>query len=129
MGAGYWVDMKGVLFILAIIMYLILYGGYIYTEMTIPYSRTALKIWNYSCIGGLTLSMLLLYLSGIHTFLLQQLFIISFIILLVTFTIIILVNLLILSNPYYILSIFYGSNFVFTIMILISGLRHGVFKD
>lgn len=110
-------------------MYLILYGGYLYTEMTIPYPRTALKVWNYSCIGSLTFAMIMLYLSGIDTFIQQQLFIICFIILLVTFTTIILVNLFIVSNPYYILSIFYGSNFVFTVMVLISGLRHGIFKD
>lgn len=121
--------MKSVLFMLVMILYIILYGGYLYTEITVPYSRTALKVWNYSCIGGLTFSMLVLYLTGIETFIQQQLFIICFIILLVTFTIIILVNLLIVSNPYYILSIFYGSNFVFTVMVLISGLKHGTFKD
>lgn len=110
-------------------MYLLLYGGYIFTEMTIPYSRTALKVWNYSCIGGLTFAMLIFYLSGIDSFIQQQFFIICFIILLVTFTIIILVNLMIVEDPYYILGIFYGANFVFTIMVLISGIRHAIFKN
>lgn len=120
--------MRAILFIGAIIIYLIFYGLYLWNLLTIPMTLEKQKIWNYSCIGGLVLSMLVLYLRGINTFILQQFFVIAFIILLVTFIIIILVNLLIISNPFYILGLFYASNFLFAVMVLLAGIRHGIFK-
>lgn len=121
--------MKAILFILCLISYSVGYGVYLWFLATVPMSDNVIKVWNYSLIGGLTLSMLILYLSGINTFMLQQFFIISFIILLVTFTVVILVNLLIVRNPYYILGIFIGANILFSLMVLIAGLRHGVFNQ
>lgn len=121
--------MKATIFIFFILLYLLSYGWYIWDIYSIPMCDNIIKIWNYTNIGGLTFAMLMLYLTGIDTFILQQFFIIAFIILLVTFTIIILVNLLIVSNPYYILGIFYGANFIFAVMVLISGIKHGIFKE
>lgn len=121
--------MKTVLFLATLVLYLLVYGAYLYVDSAIPFPHWGLKVWNYSCIGGLTLSMLILYLTGVETFIQQQLFVIAFIILLVTFTVIILVNLLIIGNPYYVLGVFYGANFVFTSMVLIAGVRHGIFKE
>ena len=121
--------MKTIIFVSIIMAFLVLYGCYLWDLKTVTMGLEEQKIRNYSAIGVLTLSMLLFYVSGLDTDMLKQFFIIAFIILLVTFIVIVLVQLYVISNPYYVLGVFYGANFVFAAIILIVGVRHDAFKD
>ncbi len=110
----------------ALLAFLISYNLYLYKMATEVCDMRIMKLWNYYSIGGLLLVVFFVKPKGDleRTFLLVSKFCI-----LITLLTILLTNHAIIKNPYYSLwAINLGTAFV-TLMIIISGGRHGYFKN
>lgn len=121
--------MKTAVAIIILLVYCISHGVYLYHVKYIPCTTTAYKLWNIYDIGGLFLAICCLQWLGIETYLEQQILTISQLLIIFTFVEIILYYNFITDNPYYLMSVIYGSTFVTSLAILISGGRHGAFKN
>lgn len=87
-----------------------------------------LKLWNYYSLGGLLLAIFISEKNK-KSFLQQQFTDISWIVVFITITVILLVNHGLLHNPYYILGFIDSGTLLASIMIFISCIRHGYFSN
>lgn len=113
---------------MCLLMFLISYNIYLYKEATIHMDSRILKLWNYYSLLFLLIG---IFISErfMNNFYQKQFTIISWIILFVTITVIILTNHGYIQNPYYMLGIIDLGTLLVTGIILISGGRHGAFKN
>lgn len=111
---------------LSLVAFLISYNLYLYKIATEVCDMRIMKLWNYYSIGGLLCVVFFVNPKGDleRTFLL-----VSKLCILITLLTILLTNHAVIKNPYYPLwMINLGTAFV-TFMMIISGGRHGLFKD
>lgn len=119
--------MKKIVVTLALIVYLIAYNVYVYLMYTEPIKLSTGKLMNYYPI--LFLSSVVFYVkTNKYEYYTKNVLSICKFVLISTFAIIILTNHLLIKNPYTQLHLLDGSTFLFTLFVLISGLRHGYFK-
>lgn len=85
-------------------------------------------LYNYITLGMLAFSYSDLK-SGLHDGLHTQFNTLCFLSLFVNFILIILIHLTVLKNPIPVLVSFNGGTLLATLMVLIAGIRHGLFKD
>lgn len=118
--------MKAKIYLSILILYLISYTSYVYCLASYKCDLDKMKVWNYTSIGSLLLTTFIF--EELQSFYVRQLLIISKVTILVTFIVIILTSLQIVSDPYKTLFIFYGTNIVISTMAL-NLTRFGYFKD
>lgn len=121
--------MRTIITAFVLLIYVILFNLYLYelTLGTLSYRRTKLLYYY------ITLGMLLFFLIdnkiGIRSFLHEQFNILCIISVIFNYIIAILCYHKILYNPMTVFVSFNGGILIATIMVLISGGRHGIFKD
>ncbi len=114
---------------LVLLCFLVSYNLYLYKLATAVCDMHIMKLWSYYSIGGLMLGCFVSEWLEVDSYF-QFLFInVCKLVFLVTVSVIILTHHRILINPYYGLSIIDFGTAIATLMILISGGRHGYFSN
>lgn len=113
---------------IALISYLLSYTAYLWSMEHIAMQESTQRLWNYCSIGGLLLFIFVREIQSI-TRLEKELLDTAKAVIIVTILVIILHYLFIIDNVYYMMAVIDITALILTILVIISGNKHGFLKN